>query len=167
MWINQDKNKDNIRLDIGAGDPATLELQEKDYVLNDIEPNKGIDLVCDILDLKKDLKEEQCLEIRASHILEHFNKTDLLKVIKIIHFILKDKGIFNIIVPNLKWQIQFLNNCQDETAVYYIFGGQLDKYDYHKTGFTVNILKKLLNDNGFGISELTEESSIKCMAFKI
>ncbi len=167
MWINEDKNKDNIKLDIGAGDSNTFELQETGYVLNDIEPHKGIDLVCDILDLKDYLKAGQCCEVRASHILEHFGINDLVKVIRIVHFILKDKGLFNIIVPNLKWQIQFLYSGQDEKAVYYIFGGQLDKYDFHKTGFTVDILRKLLNDNGFTILELTEETSIKCKALKI
>ena len=167
MWINKDKNKDGIRLDIGAGDTSTLELQETGYVLNDIEPHKGIDLVCDILDLKKYLKEGQCAEVRASHILEHFGKHDLVRVLRIVHFILKDKGIFNIVVPNLKWQAQFLFSGEDEKAVYYIFGGQLDKYDFHKTGFTADILKKLLLDNGFTILELLERTSIECKAMKI
>ena len=156
----------NIKIDIGSGDPTTLELQEAGYILNDIEPHKGIDLVCDILDLKKHLKEGQCAEVRCSHILEHFGKVDLIKVIRIVHFILKKGGVFNIIVPNLKWQVQFLGN-DDERAVYYIFGGQLDKYDYHKTGFTVDILTRLLTNNGFAITELKEKTSIECKAIKI
>jgi hypothetical protein len=54
----------------------------------------------------------------------------------------------------------------DEMGVHYAFGGQLDKYDYHKTGFTSKILQKLLEENGFRIESLDNNTSISCVALK-
>jgi predicted SAM-dependent methyltransferase len=165
-WIKKEKCRPHMRLDIGSGDPEGGELQPEGYVLNDIEPHKNIDLVCDIRDLDKYVPKGYCSEIRASHILEHFGTNEVVEIIKMIHSLLEEKGKFIIFVPNFKWHMELLMAGNDEQAVYYAFGGQKDKYDYHKTGFTLKILIKDLEENGFKITELFDGTSIECHALK-
>lgn len=155
-----------MRLDIGAGNPLQGESQGEGYVLNDVEAHQGIDLVCNITDLGKHIEKEQCSEIRASHVLEHFGRKEGEQVIQLLHSLLENNGLLLIYVPNFKWHAQLLLSGQDEQAEYYAYGGQLDEFDYHKTGFTVNRLKQLLEKNGFTVAKMFESTSIECLALK-
>ena len=161
-WINKKKYKKHMKLDIGSGDVDDGELQPEGYVLNDVEPHKNIDLVCDIKDLRKHVEDGYCSEVRASHVLEHFGTKETQKIIKMVHKLLEPGGKFTIFVPNFKWHAQLAMTGNDEMAIHYCFGGQLDKYDYHKTGYTVKILRKYLEDSSFEVVDLHDGSSIEC-----
>ena len=156
-----------MRLDIGSGNPEQGEVQPAGYVLCDIEKHKNIDLVCDVRELKKYVPDGFCSEIRASHILEHFGMKEMLEIIKTVHNLLEDHGKFTIFVPNFKYHALLAHNGYEDSAIYYAFGGQLDEYDYHKTGFTANLLRKYLEDNSFKVLSLTEETVLSCYAEKI
>jgi predicted SAM-dependent methyltransferase len=166
-WINPEKNVEGMLLDIGSGDPTTLELQKAGYVLNDIEPHKGIDLVCNILDLKKYINNDWCTEVFSSHILEHFTRKEIEVVMEIVKDILKPGGLFNIVVPNFEWHARLVLNFEPERAIYYAYGGQLDEFDIHKNGFTTITLKNLLERHGFSIKRMDNSASISCEAIKI
>ena len=163
-WINRKKYKKHMKLDIGSGDVEDGELQPKGYVLNDVEPHKNIDLVCDIKNLDRYILKGYCSEIRASHVLEHFSTKETQKVIKMIHKLLEPGGKFIIFVPNFKWHAQLVMAGTDEMAIHYCFGGQLDEFDYHKTGYTAKILRKYLEDSSFEIVDFYDGSSIECEA---
>ena len=167
MWKNPDKNQPNMRLDIGSGDIDDREIQIDGYVLNDVEPHKNIDLVCNILDLKKYISEGQCSEVRSSHVLEHFTRKEIEEVMDIIRYILKDGGLFTIIVPNFEWHARLVLSFEHEKAIYYAYGGQLDEFDIHKNGFTTITLQDLLKRHGFTIKRMDNDSSISCEAIKI
>ena len=62
----------------------------------------------------------------------------------------------------MQWHAQLLSEGRDEEAVLYCFGGQLDEYDFHKTGFTPKILKRYLEQAGF--SALSIEATTEIMA---
>lgn len=156
----------HIKLDLGSGNPEEGELQPKGFLLQDIEPHKGIDLVCDIEELDKYVEKGQCAHIRISHVLEHFETHKVPVLIKMFHTLLEEGGELEIHVPNLRWHMQLIAEGKDEEAVNYMFGGQKDKYDLHKTGFTVNILRKLLLNAGFSVKEAGEEGSIHIYATK-
>jgi predicted SAM-dependent methyltransferase len=153
-----------MKLDLGSGNPDQGEVQPEGYVLNDIEPHKNIDLVCDIKDLTEFVPERSCSEIRASHILEHFGTKEVVEIVKIVKFLLVDGGMFTIFVPNFRWHAELMMTGNDEMAVHYAFGGQLDQYDYHKTGFSPKILRKLLEENGFVVLQMIDGPSIECHA---
>jgi len=156
----------HMKLDLGSGNPKQGENQPKGYILNDIEPHENIDLVCNIKDLKKFVPDGYCSVVRGSHILEHFGTKEVIEVIKMVHDLLEPNGEFIIFVPNFRWHAELMMTGNDEMAVHYAFGGQVDQYDYHKTGFTPKILKKYLEENGFKIISLTDGTSIECHAIK-
>lgn len=167
MWINPEKHKKNMRLDIGSGNPLDGENQPQGYVLQDVEAYQGIDLVCDILELPKHIEKEYCSEIRASHVIEHFGTNETDMILQLLSGLLKKGGLLNIIVPNFKWHASLALAGEEEQAVYYAFGGQLDEWDFHKTGFTPTILTKALQRNNFKIIKLLPNSSIECLAVKL
>jgi predicted SAM-dependent methyltransferase len=166
-WVNPEKNTKEMLIDLGAGNPDEGERQTPGFVLQDIQPHKGIDLVCDIKNIEQYVNQGQCRVVKMSHILEHFGTKEVIDVIKMIHSLLEKDGEFIIFVPNFKWHGQLLSTGNDEMAVLYAFGGQLDQYDYHKTGFTPKVLRKYLEENGFKVISLLEGSSIECHAIKI
>lgn len=166
-WINKSKCVKHMKLDIGSGNPAQGEVQPPGYVLNDIEHHANIDLVCDIKDLMQFVPKGYCSEVRASHILEHFGTKEVVKIVKIIHSLLEKHGKLVIYVPNFRWHAELMMTGNDEMGVHYAFGGQLDKYDYHKTGFTPKILKNLLEENGFRVISMLDGTSINCVAEKV
>lgn len=161
------KIKPHMRLDIGSGNPDQGEVQPNGFVLQDVEKHKNIDLVCNIKDLLQFVPEGYCSEVRACHILEHFGTKEVVEVVKIVWKLLEDGGRFTIFVPNFLWHMQLLLEDKEEQAVNYAFGGQLDQYDYHKTGFTPKLLQKLLEGNGFKVQTLVPGTSITCFATKV
>lgn len=171
MWVNEDKNKQGIMLDIGAGNPDENEYSPDKFVRQDVEPYKKIDLVCDIKDLDKFIKKDQCKVIRASHVMEHFSHTEIKDLFKMMYKLIEPMGIFHVVVPNLYEQAQKLLETDDQNKLMIeMYGGQKDEYDYHKMGFTPDILGRLLKDSGFHIQEMTEIKGIgwiDCKSIKI
>lgn len=157
---------DHIWLDIGSGDPSTNEKQADGYLKQDIEGYPGIDLVCDIRDLDKHLRGGQCAKLRASHVMEHFGTSEVDGIFTMLYNLLEDDGVFEVIVPNFRWHARLVLEGRDKDAVYYAFGGQLDAWDFHKTGFTPSILFEKLQAAGFKDIQIDEQTSIICQARK-
>lgn len=145
-----------MKLDIGSGNPAEGELQaDTSFVLQDAEPHPGIDLVCDIRDLDKHIKDNYVGVIRASHVLEHFHSKELTShILPMLYRLLMPGGYLKIIVPNFYWHSTLVMAGHDEKAVLYCFGGGLDKYDHHYTGWTPKLAEKWLTEAGFEIVDI-------------
>jgi hypothetical protein len=158
-----------MKIDIGAGNPAEGENQAgAGYLLQDIEAHPGIDIVCDIRDLKETIGDNLCSEIRASHVLEHFHSKELiLKILPMLKDCLEVDGILNIIVPNFYWHCTLVTAGHDEKAVLYAFGGGLDIYDHHYTGWTPNLATKWLTEAGFEILDIYSADCIHIKAKKL
>lgn len=168
-----------MKLDIGAGNPAEGENQAgNDYVLQDVESHTGIDIVCDIRSLDYELirkfqkligegRSDVCSEIRASHVLEHFHMKELVgHILPMLKRCLQKDGILNIIVPNFAWHCDLVRQGHDDKAVYYAFGGGLDKYDHHFTGWTPRLAEKWLTDAGFEVVDIYSDTCIHIKARK-
>jgi predicted SAM-dependent methyltransferase len=155
-----------MRLDIGSGNPDDGEVQPNGFVLNDVQMHKNIDLVCNIRHLRRFIPDGFCSEIRASHVLEHFGTKEVVEVVKDVYKLLEYGGRFTIFVPNFLWHVQLVLEDKEKDAIHYAFGGQLDKYDYHKTAFTPKLLQALLEENGFAVETLVNGTSISCVALK-
>jgi predicted SAM-dependent methyltransferase len=159
-------NGEHLLLDLASGNPEEGEIRPEGYLYQDIEPHKGIDLVCDLEELNKYVKLGQCKQIRISHALEHFPTSHVSTILTMLYGLLEDEGILEIHVPNLQWHLQLLSEGKDEEAVNYVFGGQRDQYDFHKTGFTPSIIVQRLIDAGFKIKDMQIEHSIHVIAVK-
>jgi predicted SAM-dependent methyltransferase len=161
-------NGEHLLIDLGAGSKEDGEIptSNPDYILQDIQPLPGIGLVCDIEDLDKHLRPGQVKEFRMSHVLEHFPTAKVVPILKMLYGLLEDKGKLELHVPNLKWHASLLLLDQDEQAMTYMFGGQKDEYDFHKTGYTAVIAYKALTDAGFRIDDVLVEQSIHVIASK-
>lgn len=157
---------EHLMLDLASGNPEEGEIQPKGYILQDIQPHKGIDLVCDILQLKGFVKPGQCKSIRMSHVLEHFPKAQVVPILKMLLPLLEEGGNLEIHVPNFKWHASLLLLDKDTEAVNYAFGGQRDEYDFHKTAFTPYLLGKALTDAGYKVNDIVIENSIHVIATK-
>lgn len=140
-----------MKLNIGAGDvplpgytPVDRKLGSEAYPLN--YPDASVE------------------EIRASHVLEHFDWRTVPKVVADWRRVLKPGGILKIAVPNMQW---IASNIDHPQALSFTMGGQVDANDFHKSAFTPNNLTKLLQESGF--DEVTAwDSTIKdCAALPV
>lgn len=161
--------KRGMKLDIGAGNPSEGENQAgAGYVLQDIHAHPGIDIVCDIRDLGEHVELGFCSEIRASHVLEHFHSTELKQsIFPLLKSLLQKDGILNIIVPNFEWHCDLVKQGNDEKAVFYAYGGGLDDWDYHRTGFTPRLAAKWITEAGFDIVDFQVDTCVHIKAKKI
>lgn len=96
-------------------------------------------------------------EIRASHVLEHFDAHEVLSVVK--HWVAKLKvgGILRIAVPDFKWIAKSYTEGQDINFPGYLMGGQTDDNDYHKSIFDKLILTSVME--AVGLSDIQEWQS--------
>ena len=82
------------------------------------------------------------------------NKDELLDALIGIRRILKPRGVLKVGVPDMEILSQFVANpaLPVDKKMYVmriVFGGQVDAYDYHKSGFTFDVLKDFLERAGF------------------
>ncbi len=78
-------------------------------------------------------------EIRASHILEHFGHTAVPQVLDEWVRVLRPGGLISIAVPDFDKIAGELKS--DPLRFSYLFGGQTDANDYHKTAYTASTLR--------------------------
>ena len=123
--------------------------QLEGWTHHDVKPYPGIDIVCDIWDIGNHVSPNTCEAIQLTHVLEHFSKKEVPKLLDIVKNLLTPGGTFYLEVPNFAWHAELVTQGKAEEAVYYAFGGQLDEWDFHKTGFTPTILEKTLTEAGF------------------
>lgn len=133
---------------------------------HDVLPLEGIDYVCDLMQIDKHVEKESCDEIQFTHALEHFPQKEVQPVLSLIKSLLKPEGKLYIEVPNFMWHASLLMEGKQREAVYYAYGGQLDEYDFHKTGFTLQILKEELEKAGFREIEINGHDCLRAKCIK-
>lgn len=137
------------------------------YKHHDVQNLPGIDYVCDLYDINSFVEDNSCEEVQLTHALEHFPTKETQKVLSILFKLLKDGGRVYIEVPNFAWHAKILlEEGRERDAVYYAFGGQLNEWDFHKTGFTKDILEEELLLAGFKDVRIQDGSSLTAIAFK-
>lgn len=140
--------------------------QLKGFKHHDIQALPGIDYVCDLFDIKEHVKEELFEEVQLTHALEHFPTKETQKVLSLLKSLLAEGGKLYIEVPNFAWHAKLLMQGRERDAVYYAFGGQLNEWDFHKTGFTESILREELELAGFNDVHIQNGSSLSAWATK-
>lgn len=88
--------------------------------------------------------------IYASHLLEHFGRKEVAKILKVWFSKLKPGGILRLSVPDFEKVIfMYKKGTGLDVLMGHIMGGQRDKYDYHKFMFDKKLLTDLLLKTGF------------------
>ena len=128
-----------LRLNLGSG-PKELHLKGYD----------NIDLKNGRKAYPLDYESETVDEIRASHLLEHFAKKEIMPVLKNWVDKLRPGGVLKIAVPDFDMIARdYVNQKKHEAPVdAYIMGGQDDENDFHKTIFNKLALTKYMEAVG-------------------
>lgn len=136
------------RLHIGGQEPRA------NWKILDIQPGPNVDYVGDIRNLSG-FTDSHFDVIYASHVLEHISyQNELIQALKDIFRILKPGGKFFASVPDLEILCHiFLHKEATKQNRFQImrmmFGGQMDKHDFHHAGLTAEFLTDYLVATGF------------------
>lgn len=89
--------------------------------------------------------------VYACHCLEHFSHRHVHDVLKEWHRVLKPGGVLRVSVPDFDSMVElYLASGRDiEPVVEPIMGGQNYRYNFHKTIFNEDSLRKAFMDAGF------------------
>ena len=123
-------------------------------VLN-ANPAPYVDHVCNANDLSQ-FADNTFIEMYASHIVEHLDYiNELPNTLKDWNRVLMPGGKIFISVPDLDVLAALILDKDKLTvndrflAMRMIFGGHVDKYDYHITGLNAEFLTEFLNAAGY------------------
>jgi predicted SAM-dependent methyltransferase len=137
-----------LRLHIGGWDVRP------GWKIMDIQARPGTDYIGHATDLSA-FATGSVAEIYASHIYEHLDYTsEVDRALAEACRVLKPGGLIRIGVPDMEVLARLLLDKKLPPVAHYsvmrmMFGGQADAHDYHKVGFTFEILKEFLNRAGF------------------
>ncbi len=123
-------------------------------ILNAV-PAPYVDHVCNANDLSM-FSDNTFIEIYASHVVEHLDyKDEILATLKEWNRVLEPGGRLLVSVPNLDVLAKFFLDKENLTAedrfyvMRMIFGGHLDKFDYHVVGLNEEFLTAYLSGAGY------------------
>jgi predicted SAM-dependent methyltransferase len=132
-----------IRLDVGSGDKPH-------------EGFTGVDLYAEGKDIIKapmnalPFEPETVDEIYSSHALEHIGKYEIIPTLAEWYRVLKFDGRLTIEVPDLEWCCKnWLKYRSNDWNMDALFGDQSTPGQFHKTGFTRQLMYQYLANAGF------------------
>lgn len=119
----------------------------------DIASRPEVDVIGDVRDLSR-FETDSVAEIYASHVLEHLPFTIAERALAEWFRVLAPGGMLRVAVPDLQVIFRLMELPQVSTRgvfdlTRFIYGGQLDEHDYHRSGFTVETLAAVMEQIGF------------------
>ena len=134
-----------LKIELGGGENPI-----KNGFLNvDARPLPTVDIIADIRDLP--FENESVDEIFTTNVLEHFNFSDVKKILNESFRVLKIGGKIEIIVPDLETIIEKYKNGEIDFEKFnmWIYGAQSYSYDFHRSCLDYKNFKKILSEIGF------------------
>jgi predicted SAM-dependent methyltransferase len=137
-----------LRLHIGGIQPRI------GWKILNISPGPHVDFVGNCTDLTR-FSDASVAEVYASHVLEHLGyQEELHMVLAGVRRILRPDGCLRISVPDLDILCRMFTHPQLPPEARFhlmrvIYGGQTDGHDFHKVGFTFDLLGHFLARHGF------------------
>lgn len=144
-----------LRLHIGG------EAVKEGWKIVNIKPLPGVDFLGSATDLSV-FQDGTVDAIYGSHIYEHLDyNSEVLKAFGEAFRVLKPGGQFLVAVPDLEVLARLFVEpgltLQDKFHVMrMIYGGQTDPWDYHKVGYSADILAQFMASAGFEGMERVE-----------
>lgn len=132
------------------------------WIIVNLEDRPGVDVRSSCTDLSM-FPDASAQEIYASHVYEHLGYQDELpRAFEEARRVLAPGGRLMISVPDMEVLCQLFLYFKDQVNDQFfvqrmIMGGQIEPFDFHKTGFSQNILIALLNRYGFTEYRRVEE----------
>ncbi len=137
-----------MKLHIGGKEP------HPEWKIFDVLPGPDVDFVGDCTDLSQ-FADASIEAIYAAHVFEHLGYRDELpSALAECCRVLTPGGEFMVSVPNLEVLCALLleQDITEERRFFLMcsmFGGQKDAHDFHKVGFTEQLLRSFLLTAGF------------------
>ncbi|MEO1017550.1 MAG: methyltransferase domain-containing protein [Pseudomonadota bacterium] len=137
-----------IHLHIGGIEPRP------GWSILNISPGPNVDVCGSCTDLGM-FDDSSVQTVYASHVLEHLGyQKELPRALGEILRVLQPEGRLMLGVPDLEMLGKMISHpqlpiVQRIHVMRMIYGGQMDEYDFHKTGFTWDILQSMLLGAGF------------------
>lgn len=124
-------------------------LENLEIVTLDADPALLPDILHDIRDPFPEEMAETFDIVFCSHVLEHIEYMSAGKVLKNLASLLRVGGEMHVVVPDLSWACQKVLKGEQTIATAGVFwGGQADELDCHKSGYTLNSLRLLMEVTG-------------------
>jgi predicted SAM-dependent methyltransferase len=119
------------------------------FVHVDLEAHPHIDFRAPVNELT--FVEDNSVElIYASHVLEHFGRHEVDRVLQEWFRVLQKGGILRVAVPDFEAVCRrYQETGELSELVGLVCGGQRNQYDYHKIVFDEKLLRLKLHDAGF------------------
>jgi SAM-dependent methyltransferase len=148
------------------------------YINIDIRKTKPNVLVLDLeKELLKPFPSNTADEMIAKDCIEHVSWRRVEDLLRDIYRVLKCCGRVYIQVPDLEAIARrvilnpdfcYANLCGWKAISYWVYGAQDHEHNYHKSGFTIPMLRRLLESIGFGIIDIRNDggTNIICWAYK-
>jgi len=124
----------------------------------DVRPVKGVDIVMDLERDELPFESNIVSEIIAKDFLEHIDYNRVELVVADFYRVLKPGGRLWIRVPDVERIVEKYRGDYKQMS-YLIFGGKRHAYDIHKTAFTKESIRSLLERFGFKITEMWNDDS--------
>jgi SAM-dependent methyltransferase len=162
-----------MKLNLCCGDDV-----RPDYINIDIRKTRPNVLVVDLeKDLLSFIPNDSVVEVIARDCIEHVSWRRVEDLLKDIRRVLKCGGKLYVQVPDLEAISKKVILNPDfkygelegwKAISYWVYGAQDYQYNFHKAGFTIPTLRKLLEQLGFGIIDIRNDggSNIVCWAYK-
>jgi len=132
-----------MKLNLGCGDRKI-----HGFINVDVRPECKPDAVID-LHAVSTLYHGKAELVYACHVLEHFPRKDIQKILADWINCLKPGGTLRISVPDFDQIIKMYLIEKDLSKLYgYLYGGQKNKFDFHCTVFNFESIKEILEDLG-------------------
>jgi predicted SAM-dependent methyltransferase len=142
-------NKLDPKIHLGCGDIIL-----NGWINIDARRADHVHINTDIIDLKE-FSDQSVGVIYLSHVLEHFDFVESVKLLKLFYSKLKKGGILLISVPDFDALVNVYTKTKNiEIIKRALMGGQDYEYNYHKSVYNKELLSSNLESIGFNNIEI-------------